>query len=106
LEGGICKSECFWSGIENPANFTIINLNYCKLVLVIKAALKDLRFMKFFITLCFVFISWWGFIGFGFLTIYKMLPDKWYIAIPLLFLSYGWWALFRLIAENYRQKYN
>lgn len=62
--------------------------------------------MKFAFTLILVFISWWGFIAFLYIVLNNILPDKWYIAIPLFLASWGWFFLFRWFAEMYRNKYN
>jgi hypothetical protein len=50
------------------------------------------------------FIGLWGWIAFGVLGIYKLIPDKWYIVLPLFVLACWWGIYMNDVAERYRKK--
>ena len=60
--------------------------------------------MKTVIVIFLFFMSYWGWIGFAMLGLYKSLPDKWYIAISLFLLATAWGFVVQAFARWYRDK--
>lgn len=51
----------------------------------------------------YAFLAWLGFIIFGIISFSNILPDKWYIVIPLFFLSIAWTVIVRNWTEKRRK---
>jgi uncharacterized membrane protein (DUF485 family) len=61
--------------------------------------------MKTVIFILLIFVSLCGFIGFELIIAYNIVPDKWYIIIPLFILSWVWAYIVVTFAENWRNKH-
>jgi len=62
--------------------------------------------LKTVIFLLLLFSAWWGWFALFFLTVFNVLPDKWYISLPIFGIT-TWWAFFMHgVATRYRQSGN
>lgn len=88
-------------------------MKHLKNGVVIKRKKKPISFNRLFATFIMMktalvvllfFMSYWGWIALGLCDVYNLLPDKWYIVLPLFLIATIYGFKMRDIARKYRDK--